>query len=39
VLYTTADDPVSYDEAVKDIKWRQAMDAEIQAIEKIIHGS
>ncbi|KAJ6992892.1 Retrovirus-related Pol polyprotein from transposon TNT 1-94 [Populus alba x Populus x berolinensis] len=34
VLYTTADDPVSYDEAVKDIKWRQAMDAEIQAIEK-----
>jgi hypothetical protein len=25
---------VKYDEAVKDIKWRKAMDAEIQAIEK-----
>jgi hypothetical protein len=34
VLYAAEEDPVKYDEAVKDIKWRKAMDAEIQAIEK-----
>jgi len=34
VLYATEDDPVSYDDAVKDIKWKNAMDTEIQAIEK-----
>ena len=34
VLYAAEEDPVKYDEAVKDIKWRKAMDAEIQAIKK-----
>ena len=34
VLYATEDDPVSYGDAVKDIKWKNAMDTEIQAIEK-----
>ena len=34
MLYATEDDPVSYGDAVKDIKWKNTMDTEIQAIEK-----
>ena len=32
--YTAAADPLNYEEAVKNEKWRNAMDAEIAAIEK-----
>ena len=30
----TSDDPVSYEEAVKSYKWREAMDAEMESIQK-----
>lgn len=33
-LMVSAADPLSFEEAVKDSKWRRAMDIEIQAIEK-----
>jgi hypothetical protein len=34
VMFAAADDPVFFYEAVKDAKWRMAMDAEIDAIER-----
>jgi hypothetical protein len=30
----TSNDPVSYEEAVKSYKWREAMDTEIESIQK-----
>jgi len=30
----TSDDPVSYEEAVKSYKWREAIDAEMESIQK-----
>jgi len=30
---------VTYSEAVKDERWRDAMQCEIQALEKMIHGT
>jgi hypothetical protein len=30
----TSDDPLSYKEAVKSYKWREAMDAEIESIQR-----
>ncbi|CAM8965989.1 unnamed protein product [Rhodiola kirilowii] len=33
-FFTSLDDPTSYSEAVKDQKWRDAMNNEIEAIEK-----
>lgn len=33
-LYISHDDPVSFDEAVKEEKWQEAMKLEIQAIER-----
>jgi hypothetical protein len=30
----TSDDPLSYEEAVKSYKWREAMDAEIESIQR-----
>jgi hypothetical protein len=30
----TSADPLSYEEAVKSYKWREAMDAEIQSIQR-----
>jgi transposase InsO family protein len=34
VMFATASDPVFFEEAVKDARWRMAMDAEIDAIER-----
>ncbi|KAJ9565577.1 hypothetical protein OSB04_001543 [Centaurea solstitialis] len=34
VLFTQMTDPVTYDAASKDIKWREAMDQEMDAIER-----
>ena len=34
VMFAAANDPVFFYEAVKDAKWRMAMDAEIDAIER-----
>lgn len=34
VLYTTGADPLNFEEAMKSERWRNAMDAEIEAIEK-----
>lgn len=34
VMFTSADDPVSFEEAVKSSKWREAMDIEIRAIKR-----
>lgn len=33
-MYVSLDDPYTYKEAVKEKKWREAMDAEIESIEK-----
>lgn len=34
MMVAIADDPVCFEEAVESLKWRKAMDAEIEAIEK-----
>ena len=34
VLFVSAEDPVTFEEAHKDSKWREAMDVEMKAIEK-----
>lgn len=34
VLYTSAGDPCSFEDAVRSLKWREAMDREISSIEK-----
>jgi len=34
LVMLAADDPICFEDAVKDEKWRKAMDAEIKAIEK-----
>lgn len=34
VLYTYAGDPCSFEDAVRSLKWREAMDREISSIEK-----
>ena len=34
VMFTSANDPVTFEEAVKSSKWRDAMNLEIQAIER-----
>ena len=34
VLYTSVGDPCSFEDAVRSVKWREAMDREISAIEK-----
>lgn len=34
-----ANDPAIFEEAVKDAKWRTAMDVEIEAITKMILGN
>lgn len=34
MFFTTQDDPSTFEEAVKDVKWRKAMNQEIEAIEK-----
>lgn len=34
VMFTSAEDPVTFEEAAKSSKWREAMDMEIRAIEK-----
>ena len=39
VLYCDVDDPIHFEEAIKDRKWLEAMDEEINAIEKKIHGN
>lgn len=33
-VFAPSQDPFSFDEAVKDVKWRKAMDLEIEAIER-----
>ena len=33
-LYCHVDDPIHFEEAIKDIKWIEAMDEEINAIER-----
>ena len=34
VMFASVVDPISFEEACKDLKWREAMNIEIQAIEK-----
>ena len=38
-LYCHVDDPIHFEEAIKDKKWIDAMDEEMNAIEKIKHGN
>lgn len=33
-VFAPSEDPVTFDQAMKDIKWRKAMDMEIEAIER-----
>jgi hypothetical protein len=34
MLFTASNDPISFEEAAKSPKWREAMDLEIKSIEK-----
>eukprot|EP00253_Pinus_taeda_P022758 PITA_22758 len=38
-LYCHVDDPIHFEEAIKDKKWIEAMDEEMNAIERRKHGS
>lgn len=39
MFFTMQDDPTSFEEAQKDVKWRKAMNQEIESIEKTKLGS
>jgi hypothetical protein len=34
VMFTSTEDPVTFEEAYKSLKWRKAMDMEMRAIKK-----
>jgi hypothetical protein len=34
VMFTSTEDPITFEEAYKSLKWRKAMDMEMRAIKK-----
>ena len=38
-LFSQIDDPLTFEEAIEEDVWEQAMDEEIECIEKTIHGN